>query len=108
MESKGKAFDRNQYMKEYRKNHKPDTATIKADVDRQIFDKIEMFCKDMGISKAKFVQLACLYVINNDLFGEIMQNEETSYCTSRHKKKKNPEELAAEINAEQERKERKK
>jgi len=41
----------------------------------EIFDKIESFCKDMEISKAKFVQLACLYVINNDLFSEIVQEK---------------------------------
>lgn len=59
----------NAYNKEKYKN-------MNLRVKPDIFDYITTFCQDMDISRAEFVQLACLYVIDNDLFGEIVQNKD--------------------------------
>ena len=71
-ENETKKFDKIAYNNAYSKqNYKDFNMKIKPEVA----DKIMNFCKDMNISRAKFVQLACLYVIDNDLFGEIVQDE---------------------------------
>lgn len=72
-ENETKKFDENAYKAAYNKqNYKDFNMKIKP----EIANKIMNFCKDMNISRAKFVQLACLYVIDNDLFGEIVQNKD--------------------------------
>lgn len=70
-ENETKKFDKIAYNSTYnKKNYKK----MSVDLRPEVIYKINNFCKDMNISKAKFVQLACLYVIDNDLFGEIVQN----------------------------------
>lgn len=72
-ENETKKFDQKAYIAAYNKaNYKKMSIDIRPDIN----DKILNYCKDMNISRAKFVQLACLYVIDNDLFGEITQNED--------------------------------
>lgn len=71
-ENETKKFNQNAYIQAYQKeNYKKMNILCKPEVA----DKIIKFCEDMNISRAKFVQLACLYVIDNDLFSEIVQNE---------------------------------
>ena len=71
-ENETKKFDQNKYIKAYNKEkYKNFNMMLKPEV----VDKILNYCKDMNISKAKFVQLACLYIIDNDLFSEIVQGE---------------------------------
>ena len=71
-ENETKKFDKIAYNTAYtKKNYKK----MSVDLKPEIVDKITMFCKDMEISKAKFVQIACLYVIDNDLFSEIVQGD---------------------------------
>ena len=71
-ENETKKFDENAYKAAYNKNH---YKQMKVDLKPEVVDKILNYCKDMNISKAKFVQLACLYVIDNDLFSEIAQEK---------------------------------
>ena len=71
-ENETKKFDQNAYKAAYNKEKYKD---FNMKIKPEIADKIMNFCKDMNISKAKFVQLACLYVIDNDLFGEIAQKD---------------------------------
>ena len=70
--NENKKFDQNAYITAYQKeNYKNMNIRLKP----EIVDKINDFCKDMNVSRQKFVQLACLYVIDNDLFGEIVQKD---------------------------------
>lgn len=92
-ENETKKFDKIAYNAAYtKKNYKK----MSVDLRPEIVCKINDFCKDMNISKAKFVQLACLYVIDNDLFGEIVQYGEK--IEKNQKKKKTPEQIAEEMN----------
>lgn len=71
-ENETKKFDQKAYIKQYDKDH---YKNLKVRVKPEDYEKIVIYCKDMNISQAKFVQLACLYVIDNDLFGEIVQKD---------------------------------
>lgn len=71
-ENETKKFDKKAYDKEYNKSH---YKQMKLNVKPEVYNTILNYCKDMNISQAKFVQLACLYVIDNDLFSEIVQGD---------------------------------
>ena len=71
-ENETKKFNQNAYITAYKKEKYKEMKLL---CKPEVGDKIIKFCKDMNISRNKFVQLACLYVIDNDLFSEIVQGD---------------------------------
>lgn len=60
-----------QYITDYKKSH---YKNIKLECKFELFEKIENYCNDMGISKQKLLLKSVEYVIDNDLyFSEIAQ-----------------------------------
>lgn len=62
-------FNQKAYNKEYlEKNYKHITLNVKKDD----YYNIIKFCDDMNISRNKFIVQCAKYIIDNDLFDEIM------------------------------------
>lgn len=55
----------NEYMREYRK--RKTFKQLKVDIKPEDFTIIDNYCKDMGISKAKFIVKCCKYCIDHDI-----------------------------------------
>lgn len=55
----------NEYMREYRK--RKTFKQLKVDIKPEDFIIIDNYCKDMGISKAKFIVKCCKYCIDHDI-----------------------------------------
>ncbi len=59
------AFNRNDYMREYRNKNKDNIKQLKADIKPDDYSMIDDYCKKNDISKAKFIVEACKYYIEN-------------------------------------------
>ncbi len=55
----------NEYMREYRK--RKTFKQLKVDIKPEEFTIIDNYCKDIGISKAKFIVKCCKYCIDHDI-----------------------------------------
>lgn len=55
----------NEYMREYRK--RKTFKQLKVDIKPEDFIIIDNYCKDMGISKAKFIVKCCKYCIDHNI-----------------------------------------
>lgn len=55
----------NEYMREYRK--RKTFKQLKVDIKPEDFTIIDNYCKDIGISKAKFIVKCCKYCIDHDI-----------------------------------------
>lgn len=57
-------YNESKYKQKYNKlNYKQ----LKADIKPDDYTIIDNYCKDMGISKAKFIVKCCKYCINHDI-----------------------------------------
>lgn len=55
----------NEYMREYRK--RKTFKQLKVDIKPEDFTIIDNYCKDIGMSKAKFIVKCCKYCIDHDI-----------------------------------------
>lgn len=55
----------NEYMREYRK--RKTFKQLKVDIKPEDFIIIDNYCKNIGISKAKFIVKCCKYCIDHDI-----------------------------------------
>ena len=64
-----KKFDQNAYIQAYMKEKYKD---IKIHCKLSEYDIIDNFCKDLQISRQKFMINCALYIINHDMIDDIM------------------------------------
>ena len=64
-----KKLNQNNYIMQYKKEK---YKKISIDVKKDEAEKILNYCKDMNISQTKFLVKCAKYIIDNDLFDEIM------------------------------------
>lgn len=67
-ENETKKFNQNDYIKEYKKQH---YKNMNVACNPEDAEKITNYCKDMNISRQKFIIKAVLYAIDNNLIDEI-------------------------------------
>ena len=68
-ENETKKFNKNAYDMQYAKDH---YKQMKLNVKPCDYDIIDNFCKDLQISRQKFMINCALYIINHDMIDDIM------------------------------------
>ena len=68
-ENESKKFDQNAYIQAYMKEKYKD---IKIHCKLSEYDIIDNFCKDLQISRQKFLINCALYIINHDMLDDVM------------------------------------
>ena len=68
-ENESKKFDQNAYIQAYMKEKYKD---IKIHCKLSEYDIIDNFCKDLQISRQKFMINCALYIIKHDMLDDVM------------------------------------
>ena len=72
-ENETKKFDQNAYINAYKKEKYKEMKVQGKPAD---IDTITNFCKDLQISRQKFMINCALYIINHDMIDEITQTKD--------------------------------